>query len=77
MTPQTGTTSEVHIEEVLNPNQTEELEETHTTTVEEPDVPSQTARLELDDVIDDLLDRDRTANPESQIVGEIIMETGK
>ena len=80
-TVETGTTqaaesNEVQIEEILNPSQTEGLEETHQDSVVEPRTNQQT-RLELDDVIDDLLDRNRVADPESQIVGEIIMETGE
>ncbi|XP_060587198.1 E3 ubiquitin-protein ligase HUWE1-like isoform X3 [Ruditapes philippinarum] len=67
----TGNTSEVQIEEVLN-TQADDLEETHQDSVIEPtgNEPS-----ELDDVLDDLLERDRTTNPESQVMGEIIMET--
>lgn len=74
-TSQAHETSEVQIEEILNPSQTEELEETHQDSVVEP-ATTRDERLELDDVIDDLLDRDRVTHPESQIVGEIIMETG-
>ncbi|XP_053377275.1 E3 ubiquitin-protein ligase HUWE1-like isoform X3 [Mercenaria mercenaria] len=68
---ETGDTSEVQIEEVLN-TQAEDLEETHQDSVIEPagNEPS-----ELDDVLDDLLERDRNANPESQVMGEIIMDT--
>lgn len=74
-TSQADETSEVQIEEILNPGQTGDLEETHQNSVDEPGN-NQAARLELDDVIDDLLDRNRVTDPESQIVGEIIMETG-
>lgn len=68
----TGEANEVQIEEVLN-TQTSELEETHQDSVVEP---PGNEPAELDDVIDDLLARDRHVDPESQIVGEIIMETG-
>ena len=65
--------NEVQIEEILNTSHqgNEELEETHHDTVEEP----LTERSELDDVLNSLIGRDRNQDPESQVIGDIIMET--
>lgn len=66
--------NDVQIEEVWSISQTDGLEETHQNTAVEP---PESERSDLDEVIGNLLHRDTNNDPESQVIGEIIMETGK
>ena len=75
----TADTNEVQIEEVLNTSSvaTEGLEETHQDSVIEPRGRGGGGAdtSELDEVIDTLLARSSSHNPESQVIADI-METG-